>query len=54
MTIVISNLQARKKKLIEELQLTGDTDERSKIEHQLKQIDTALDLLDKPEPTSEL
>jgi hypothetical protein len=49
-TIVISNLQARKKKLIEELQLTGDTDERSKIEHQLKQIDTALDLLDKPEP----
>jgi hypothetical protein len=46
---VISNLHARKNKLIEQLQLTDDTDERSKIEHQLEQIDTALDFLDRPE-----
>jgi hypothetical protein len=51
-TIVIGNLHARKKKLIEQLQLTEDTDERSRIEHQLEQINTALDFLDKPEPTS--
>ena len=49
---IISNLHARKKKLIEQLQLTEDTNERSKIEYQIEQIDTALDFLDRPEPTS--
>ena len=53
MSAVISNLHARKNKLIEQLQLTEDTDERSKIEYQLEKIDTALDFLDRPNAASE-
>jgi hypothetical protein len=49
MTTVIKNLLARKQKLIEQLSTSEDADERDKIQHQLEQINTALDFLDRPE-----
>lgn len=53
MTTVIRNLLARKQKLIEQLDLTIDVEQREKIEHQLEQINTALDFLDRPKRGSE-
>ncbi|GLR91445.1 hypothetical protein GCM10007857_81620 [Bradyrhizobium iriomotense] len=48
MTTVIQNLLARKQKLIEQLDLTQDVEQREEIERQLEQVNTALDLLDRP------
>ncbi|MGY8678564.1 hypothetical protein Q2941_12250 [Bradyrhizobium sp. UFLA05-153] len=53
MTTVIKNLLARKQKLIEQLDSAQDDEQREKIERQLEQIGTALDLLDRPQQTSE-
>ncbi|MET4390573.1 chaperonin cofactor prefoldin [Bradyrhizobium sp. F1.4.3] len=47
---VIENLLARKQKLVEQLEMAQTVEERDKIEHQLEQINTALDFLDRPEP----
>ncbi|KRR02228.1 hypothetical protein CQ12_18590 [Bradyrhizobium jicamae] len=52
-TPVIKNLLARKQKLIEQLSVTEDADERDKIGRQLRQINTALVFLRKTEPKSE-
>ncbi|WFU39856.1 hypothetical protein QA640_36895 [Bradyrhizobium sp. CB82] len=51
MTTVIQNLLARKQKLIEQLGSTQDFEQRNKIERQLEQVNTALDLLDRPKQT---
>ncbi|MCP3460701.1 MULTISPECIES: hypothetical protein [unclassified Bradyrhizobium] len=53
MTTVIRNLLARKQKLIEQLDSTTDVKQREKIEHQLQQVNTALDLLDRPKQPSD-
>ncbi|MGY8663470.1 hypothetical protein Q3C01_14000 [Bradyrhizobium sp. UFLA05-109] len=53
MTTVIKNLLARKQQLIEQLDSTIGAKQREKIEHQLEQINTALDLLDRPKQPSE-
>jgi len=45
---VIENLLARKQKLVEELETVQTVEDRDKIEHQLEQINTALDFLDRP------
>ncbi|WP_198024703.1 hypothetical protein [Bradyrhizobium sp. Cp5.3] len=50
MSTVIENLLARKQKLVEQLDQAQAVEERDKIEHQLEQINTALDFLDRPEP----
>jgi len=47
---VIENLLLRKQKLVEQLEEAQPVEERDKIEHQLEQINTALDFLDRPEP----
>lgn len=46
---VIENLLARKQKLVELLEKAQAVEDRDKIEHQLEQINTALDFLDRPE-----
>ena len=46
---VIENLLSRKQKLVEQLEKAQSVDDRDKIEHQLEQINTALDFLDRPE-----
>ncbi|WP_202639130.1 hypothetical protein [Bradyrhizobium sp. CCBAU 051011] len=53
MTIVVKNLLARKQKLMEQLGVTEDADERAKIGRQLRQIKTALAFLEKTEPKIE-
>ena len=45
---VIENLLARKQKLVEQLEKAQAVEDRDKIEHQLEQINTALDFLDRP------
>ena len=47
---VIENLLLRKQKLVEELDKAQAVEDRDRIEHQLEQINTALDFLDRPEP----
>ena len=47
---VIENLLLRKQKLVEQLEKAESVEERDKIEHQLEQINTALDFLDRPGP----
>lgn len=47
---VIENLLLRKQKLVEELHKAQAVEERDRIEHQLEQINTALDFLDRPGP----
>ena len=49
MSTVIENLLARKQKLVEELEKAQAVEDRDRIEHQLEQINTALDFLDRPE-----
>ena len=46
---VIENLLSRKQKLVEQLEKAASVEDRDKIEHQLEQINTALDFLDRPE-----
>lgn len=50
---VIENLLARKQNLVEQLEKAQTLEERDKIEHQLEQINTALDFLDRPGPQGE-
>ncbi|WP_177248266.1 hypothetical protein [Bradyrhizobium sp. Ghvi] len=50
MSTVIENLLLRKQKLVEQLQKAQSVEDREKIEHQLDQINTALDFLDRPGP----
>ena len=50
---VIENLLARKQNLVEQLEKAQTVEERDRIEHQLEQINTALDFLDRPEPNGE-
>ncbi|WP_456842166.1 hypothetical protein [Bradyrhizobium sp. USDA 4486] len=45
---VIENLLARKQKLVEQLEKASSAEDRDKLEHQLEQINTALDFLDRP------
>lgn len=45
---VIENLLARKQKLVEELEKAQVVEDRDRIEHQLEQVNTALDFLDRP------
>jgi predicted CopG family antitoxin len=45
---VIENLLSRKQKLVEQLEKAQSVEDRDKIEHQLEQINTALDFLDRP------
>ncbi len=45
---VIENLLLRKQKLVEQLEKAPSAEDRDKIEHQLEQINTALDFLDRP------
>lgn len=45
---VIENLLARKQKLVEQLEKVQSVEDRDQIEHQLEQINTALDFLDRP------
>ncbi|WP_426613208.1 hypothetical protein [Bradyrhizobium sp. McL0616] len=45
---VIENLLARKQKLVEQLETAQTVEDRDRIEHQLEQINTALDFLDRP------
>ena len=45
---VIENLLLRKQKLVEQLEKAQAVEDRDKIEHQLEQINTALDFLDRP------
>ncbi|ULK94914.1 hypothetical protein [Bradyrhizobium sp. I71] len=39
----------RKQKLVEQLEKAPSVEDRDRIEHQLEQINTALDFLDRPE-----
>lgn len=45
---VIENLLSRKQKLVEQLEKAQSVEDRDQIEHQLEQINTALDFLDRP------
>ena len=45
---VIENLLLRKQKLLEQLEQASSVEDRDKIEHQLEQVNTALDFLDRP------
>lgn len=45
---VIENLLLRKQKLVEQLERAPSVEDRDRIEHQLEQINTALDFLDRP------
>ena len=47
MSTVIENLLLRKQKLVEQLEKSPSVEDRDKIEHQLEQINTALDFLDR-------
>ena len=47
---VIENLLLRKQKLVEQLEKAPSVEDRDRIEHQLEQINTALDFLDRPGP----
>jgi predicted CopG family antitoxin len=47
---VIENLLSRKQKLVEQLEKAQSVEDRDRLEHQLEQINTALDFLDRPEP----
>jgi hypothetical protein len=47
---VIENLLSRKQRLVEQLEKAQSVEDRDKIEHQLEQINTALDFLDRPGP----
>ena len=47
---VIENLLLRKQKLVEQLEKAPSVEDRDKIEHQLDQINTALDFLDRQPP----
>ncbi|WP_454643047.1 hypothetical protein [Bradyrhizobium liaoningense] len=49
MSTVIENLLLRKQKLVEQLEKAPSVEDRDRIEHQLEQINTALDFLDRPE-----
>ncbi|UQR64224.1 MULTISPECIES: hypothetical protein [Bradyrhizobium] len=40
----------RKQKLVEQLETTQSVEDRDRLEHQLEQINTALDFLDRPGP----
>ena len=53
MSTVIENLLSRKQQLVEQLEKTQSIEERDRIEHQLEQINTALDFLDRPESNGE-
>ena len=53
MTTAIANLVARKEKLLKQLEEAEDADQRSYIQRQLEQVDTALEFLGVPERTSE-
>jgi hypothetical protein len=44
-TTAITNLVARKEKLLKQLEATEDADQRSDIRRQLEQVDTALESL---------
>jgi hypothetical protein len=46
---VIENLLMRKQKLVEQLEAAPSVEDRDRIEHQLEQINTALDFLDRPQ-----
>lgn len=46
---VIENLLSRKQQLVEQLEKAQSVEDRDNIEHQLEQINTALDFLDRPE-----
>ena len=48
MSTVIENLLLRKQKLVEQLEKAPTVEDRDKIVHQLEQINTALDFLDRP------
>ena len=48
MGTVIENLLMRKQKLVEQLEQASSVEDRDRIEHQLEQINTALDFLDRP------
>ncbi|MCK1653116.1 hypothetical protein IVA88_16985 [Bradyrhizobium sp. 149] len=48
MSTVIEKLLLRKQKLVEQLEKAPSTEDRDKIEHELEQINTALDFLDRP------
>jgi ribosome assembly protein YihI (activator of Der GTPase) len=52
-TTVITNLLARKEKLLDQLGATEDANQRSDIQRKLEQVDTALEFLGAPERTSE-
>jgi hypothetical protein len=45
---VIENLLLRKQKLVEQLEKAPSVEDRDQIEHQLEQINTALEFLDRP------
>lgn len=45
---VIENLLLRKQRLVEQLETAPSVEDRDKLEHQLEQINTALDFLDRP------
>ncbi|RZN00078.1 hypothetical protein CWO91_34570 [Bradyrhizobium genosp. SA-3] len=45
---VIENLLMRKQKLVEQLETAQSVEDRDRLEHQLEQINTALDFLDRP------
>ncbi len=53
MSTVIENLLSRKQKLVEQLEKAPSVEDRDRIEHQLEQINTALDFLDRPEAKEE-
>lgn len=53
MSTVIENLLLRKQKLVEQLEKAPSVEDRDKIEHQLDQINTALDFLDRQPPREE-
>ncbi len=47
---VIENLLSRKQRLLEQLEKAQSVEDRDRLEHQLEQINTALDFLDRPGP----
>lgn len=50
MSTVIENLLLRKQKLLEQLEKAPSLEDRDKLEHQLEQINTALDFLERSGP----
>jgi hypothetical protein len=48
----VAHLLARKQRLIERLEENPGPNERAEIEHQLEQIDTALELLEETGPST--